>query len=437
MIQVDTIPNRPHDGLSYGMSSVAQHPIVTEMMRGFTPIENHLANTSLNFKQKRQLSLFVNLLQAIKSVYRPYSKFTGKTVDIKQEIEGYRGFDIHLRGTKTQEQDGGHYLSEAERDEFKQTGVLGPFRVLSAEGAEALRRQANEIHARDYDGKLVFGNETLKQVLKEHNLWSLNYGGLYQALRYPDFWDLLVRPEITHRIASLLGDNIICWRSQFFEKSPGAMGTFWHQAGTFRESSGRPKLYPTVKTNDNMVQLTAWIALSDTTVKNGCMRLLPSSFSDSRFENFAWTLLDRQFPYLMSLDHATIKQVIHAMKFSVGNFVKAQMVFELAIKEIPDLFDGFETRDLEMKAGEFVIFTSLNTHGSYPNTSDDTRLALAGRYTTNDVIVYKDFETDHFPTPQGNISFNLKDVGCIQAHGEDSFGHNRIYERPAPNPTHA
>ena len=53
---------------------------------------------------------------------------------------------------------------------------------------------------------------------------------------------LLGRDEIVHRLASLLGDDLICWRSQFFEKAPGADGTYWHQAGTFRESSLRPKL---------------------------------------------------------------------------------------------------------------------------------------------------------------------------------------------------
>jgi ectoine hydroxylase-related dioxygenase (phytanoyl-CoA dioxygenase family) len=88
-----------------------------------------------------------------------------------------------------------------------------------------------------------------------------------------------------------------------------------------------------------------------------------------------------------------------------------------------------------MKAGEFILFSSLNTHGSNPNvTSDDTRLAFAGRYTTNDVVVYKDMATDRFPTPEGFITFDTDRIGCIQAQGRDTFGHNRILERPERAP---
>ena len=417
------------------METANRSPIVDEMMIGFEPLNRYFTSQPLAPMQKIQLSLLVNLLELAKLGYRPYSKLVGKHVDIVKQISGHRGFDIHIRGTRTQEVEGEHYLSQPEIAEFQKTGVLGPFRAVTTEHAEALRKEANGIHARDYDNSMIFGSDKIRNVLKKHNQWNLNYGGIYQALRYPALWDLLVRKEITQRIASLLGDDILCWRSQFFEKGPGAGGTFWHQTGTFRESSSKPKLQSTQEINDSMVQLTAWIALSDTTVENGCMRLMPNSFTDARFESFAWALLEHKFPYLMSLDRATVQKIMHALKFSTGNFVKAQMVYELAIQEIPDLFDGFTTHDLTMKAGEFVVFTSLNTHGSYPNvTSGDTRLAMAGRYTTNDVKVYDGFTSDQFPTPEGPMLFDLSGVGCMQAHGQDTYGHNRILERPSDSP---
>jgi non-heme Fe2+,alpha-ketoglutarate-dependent halogenase len=45
--------------------------------------------------------------------------------------------------------------------------------------------------------------------------------------------------------------------------------------------------------------------------------------------------------------------------------------------------------DLEMKAGQFVIFTERVMHGSLPNiTSDQSRLGVSGRYVQPSVKIH-------------------------------------------------
>ena len=57
-------------------------------------------------------------------------------------------------------------------------------------------------------------------------MWKLDWSGVYQALRHQGLWNLTTAPAIAHRLASLLGDDMMSWRTQLFEKEPGAAGTF-------------------------------------------------------------------------------------------------------------------------------------------------------------------------------------------------------------------
>ena len=191
--------------------------------------------------------------------------------------------------------------------------------------------------------------------------------------------------------------------------------------------SAKPKLLARPDVDESMIQLTAWIALSDSTISNGCLRMLEGSFTDARFEAFGQAILKQKLRYILNLNQKGLDELLRVMLFSSGNFAKAQLAFEHATKQIPDLFTDMQVNDVEVKAGEFVIFSSLLVHGSYPNqTKDETRLAFTGRYTTNCTRVYPDMKTDHFPTREGMIKFNLDKVKCIQVLGEDRFGHNSI-----------
>jgi non-haem Fe2+, alpha-ketoglutarate-dependent halogenase len=407
------------------------YDINTDMMRGFEPVDAILERQPLGGINAWKLQLMKAFFAALKYSYSPIRKMASGSVDITAGMESKRGQEMLIRGTRRQETHGEFYLSESEVSTFRKDGILGPFPLLSQEQASDLKDKVYALQATDFDGVMLFGNAQARNALKRHGMWNVNYSGMYQALRYQVLWDVLAAREITQRMASLLGDDLLCWRSQFFEKAPGSPGTFWHQTGTFRESSEKPKLSPTVPTDESMVQLTAWVALTDVTIDNGCMRFVPGSYRDGRYEYLTYQMKRYAASYLMTLPLEKIEKLVHAAKFTAGNFIKVQAAYEMILDQVPDLFEGFATRSMEMKAGEFIIFTSLNTHASHPNTTTgDTRLALAGRYTTPDVKVYDGFRKDVCATPEGEIPFDVTHCACMQVLGKDAYGYNRIATRP-------
>lgn len=74
-------------------------------------------------------------------------------------------------------------------------------------------------------------------------------------------------------------------------------------------------------------------------------------------------------------------------------------------------FDFSKTIDLELRKGEFVIFTDRVLHGAEPNRSQQRRAGLAMRFTT----------------PFVRILRNIKPVVVI---GEDRFGFNSLQVPP-------
>ena len=82
--------------------------------------------------------------------------------------------------------------------------------------------------------------------------------------------------EIAHRVASILGPNVLCWRTEFFPKYAGEEGTDWHQASTFANASGAPQLvWP--EGSPFSGTLSVWTAFTPATERNGCLRFIPGT----------------------------------------------------------------------------------------------------------------------------------------------------------------
>src|SRR5689334_22865021 len=137
-------------------------------------------------------------------------------------------------------------LTPAEVDAFARNGYYFPARAM-AEG-EAL----------DYRRRL------------EHSE-ALAGGSLRGALRskphllFPWANELIRHPAILDAVEDLLGPNLLAWSSSFFIKNahdPSYVS--WHQDSTYWGLS-----HPDV--------VTAWVALSDSVVENGCMRVIPGT----------------------------------------------------------------------------------------------------------------------------------------------------------------
>ena len=401
-----------------------------KMMTGFESLDQYWKKNQLSLLQTLWIKTIVFFVFILKYTLRPLKRLFGKNFNPHKGLEQSRNEKIFCHGTKTFEKDGGNYLTQKEKTAFEDTGIHGPFKVFEREEAEALANYSHGIFQNKFDDSILIGQK-VKKILEETNQANINYLGMFQALNYKRLWNAFTKKELTHKLASILGDDLLLWRSQYFHKLPGANGTFWHQTGNFRENSKKPKLTPTIKRHNAIIGLSVWIALTDSNKENGCLRIINSSYKDSRFEKFTYNIVADKLGFLMDQPVSEIENILKTLLFTPGNFLKVQMVYDYARKYIPNLFEDIKIFDLKMKAGEAVIFTSLNTHGSYPNTGNHERLALAGRITANDVRVYHDMEVDLFPTPKGAVEYPLAPIKCIQILGEDKFGYNRIADQPS------
>jgi ectoine hydroxylase-related dioxygenase (phytanoyl-CoA dioxygenase family) len=71
-------------------------------------------------------------------------------------------------------------------------------------------------------------------------------------------------PRLVDVTGKLVGENVKSFASQFFIKHAGMPGNAWHQDENF------------VPTRDRSL-CTAWIALDDATIENGCLAMIPGS----------------------------------------------------------------------------------------------------------------------------------------------------------------
>ncbi|PKV48216.1 chlorinating enzyme [Aquimarina sp. MAR_2010_214] len=401
-------------------------------MEGYESLDDYWTKTKLSSFKKLKVHAAAVFITILKFIIKPIRFLFGKNFNLLANLDEDLG-EFNVLGSKRKEEFEGHYLTQSEINKFMDSGIHGPFRVLDTKKAENLANESDDLFKNHFHKTTIFGEDILSS-LKASEDYSINYLGFFQGSKYKRLWDVLVHPKLSQPLQSILGDDLLCWRSQFFEKKPGQEGTFWHQTGTFRESDEKPKLEPTRHTHPAIAQLSVWIALRDTNKETGCLRMIEGSFRDGRFERIATNIQGDLSGYLMSLPYSEITKTLKTIWYTTGNFKKAQLVFEKIKKENPSLFDNVVIRDLEMKAGEAIIFTSLNTHASYANTSDDhVRLALIGRYTRSDVHIFKHESTSVLPTKSGGIPYNVHKEPSIPVSGnpKHSKTNNAIAKYPS------
>lgn len=281
-----------------------------------------------------------------------------------------------------------HELSESQVKEFDGNGVIGPFTLFS-----------------ETEAKQLWNDSVRKQLLHRNEAVysnsTLNYD---RHLDIKEIEKIVTSPIIVDKLASIMGDDLLCWRTEWFPKYPGDSGTEWHQAKRFFEFENQPKLRPPEDHKEYFV-LTVWVAFTDTTIKNGCMKVMPGSHKDAWF-------------FDESLEH----------KFQGEGEVDTNSGFYgyswENLKVDKDWSPNEENaRSLEMKAGQFIIFTSKCLHGSHPNqTKDDTRFAMSARYVTPDVYVYEGMES--YSSLGEELS--LKKYSTLLVSGNDAFGRNKV-----------
>lgn len=221
-------------------------------------------------------------------------------------------------------------LTPTQAEEFRQRGFLGPFTAFSPEQtAEACRTVC----------------ERVLPVPTPHS----SYPSQVRHLDSRAVWDLCSAPVIVDKLRSLYGPDLILWYSNIFDKSPARRETSgeypWHQ------DRWHWKLEP-------MVSLSVWLALTEATVENGCVEVIPGTHK-------------REIPTVRDNDPR------YASWF--GGMVAD-----------PAHFDESKKVPLVMNPGEFFLFNEGTLHHSNPNRTDARRIGLSFRVTVPMVRTYRD-----------------------------------------------
>jgi len=212
-------------------------------------------------------------------------------------------------------------LSAAQRAAFDADGYVAPVDAFSPAEAEVSRQRLAALLAP------TAGKPTVRQRNNPHLL-----------LRW--IADLACDPRVLDAIEDVLGDDLLILRTTMFVKPPGDPGyVAWHQDLAYWDLS-----------SDHVV--TAWIALTDSTGVNGCVRIVPGSH--------------RHPPLAHRLASDPNNNLLR------GQVVAGDVPTERAAC-------------IELRAGQLSLHHGGVVHGSPPNPSAALRAGLAVRCISPDV----------------------------------------------------
>lgn len=213
------------------------------------------------------------------------------------------------------------HLSAAEMERYREQGYLSPITVMTpAEAAGYLERLDRAVAEQPKEA-----GPALK--MKSH----LVFGCLDELLHLPTILDA---------VEDVLGPDILAWSSSVFAKQArDPRYVSWHQDLTYWG------LEPPSVT-------TAWLALTESKVENGCMRVLPGSHQ--------------------------LDVVEHRDTHAEHNMLSRgqQIVVE---------FDESQAADVVLEPGQMSLHHVKTFHSSEPNPSERRRIGYAIRYIASDV----------------------------------------------------
>ncbi|MEU2563027.1 chlorinating enzyme [Streptomyces longispororuber] len=294
-------------------------------------------------------------------------------------------------------------LSEDELAFFHKNGYIGPLTIYTPEEMDQMWKTVQR-------EALDRSHAAYPEVDK-----GIGAPNIFNYDRHLDV-DLLARhvmnQRITDRVASILGPDLLCWRSEFFPKYPGDEGTDWHQADTFANASGKPQLLWPGESEEEFGAgtLTVWTAFTESTRENGCLQVIPGTHHQMNYDE------SKQMDYNEERINSEVKDGVPR-----GFFGYDYRQLQKDPNWKPNEEDAVS---FEMEKGQCIIFWSTLMHASLPNvaTGKNYRMGFATRYVPTSVRVYPD--TDHIEEYGGSIS--LEKWSAVLARGRDEYGHNKI-----------
>jgi non-heme Fe2+,alpha-ketoglutarate-dependent halogenase len=242
-------------------------------------------------------------------------------------------------------------LSEEQISAYERDGFLSPIPVLSRSEVDSYALRLEE----RIPAILGDPEENKRMQYKAHLLYT--------------WLDALVHHSaILDAVESLLGPDILVWNSGFLVKPPRDPSfVSWHQDATYWG------LEP-------MEVVSAWVALTDSTSENGCVRCLPGSHR--------------------------LAQIPHRDSFAKNNMLSRGQAIQLDIDESQAVF-------LQLGAGEMSLHHVRTIHGSEPNRSDTYRIGFIINYIS------------------ARVRQKSGSDSAMLVRGEDRFGHFEPDPRPA------
>jgi phytanoyl-CoA hydroxylase len=159
---------------------------------------------------------------------------------------------------------------------------------------------------------------------------------VFRLARDPVFHAFATRPDVVAIVSSILRTEAPAnFLSQFIFKNPGAWGQPWHQDSYyFPFSPARPVV-------------GVWLAVTEATLANGCLHVLPGSHREPVHTHVADRRPDANYGYVEIVDHETSA-----------------------------------SEPVLMQPGDLLVFDSHLMHRSTDNTSNDVRAAMVYHYAS-------------------------------------------------------
>lgn len=216
-------------------------------------------------------------------------------------------------------------LTAKEVERYHLDGYLGPYTLFSPEEMADLRARIDYALHPDRE------SERLPSMINALNPAMRRGFGRHHD--HPFLFDMANSSAIKDRVTSIMGDDLLLWRTMFFSKEPGGKLIPWHQDydGWLIEP---------------MLVTSAWLAIDEATRENGCVELIPGS-------------------------HRKISPLVPSPLDVMDGF--PQMAD-------PDSFDDAGAVAMELKPGQFFLFNERTLHRSKPNATAKRRLGMAMRY---------------------------------------------------------
>ena len=235
-------------------------------------------------------------------------------------------------------------LSDSEIARYQDEGWVKPAFRLPAERVHAMREALDDLIRRNPDvrpEKLVSAH--IEGDNGEGVRGSAAFLELVRGSRA--FLDLARDPEIVELVSGVIGDDVILWGCHVFCKPAGdGYETPWHQDGHYWPM--RP-----------LANCTVWVALEESSVENGCLRVIPGSHKPRALHDHL---------------HEDRTDLTLNQRMAAGTF------------------DESLAADVELQPGEMSLHDVYMIHGARANTSSRRRTGVALRYMPATSVFHRD-----------------------------------------------